>query len=78
MFWKRHKSINDLTNNDGSIYTYDELKATYSVTINFLQYSGLVRSILAWKKTLYLANIRYKDVNIPFSIQIYLKGKKEA
>ena len=45
------KFTNDLTNNDGRIYTYDELKATYNVTINFLQYSGLVRSILAWKKT---------------------------
>ena len=69
--------INDLTNNDGSIYTYDELKATYIVTINFLQYSGLVRSILAWEKTLNLANIRHKEVNpiIPFSIQIYLKSK---
>ena len=44
------KFINDLTKNDGSIYTYDKLKATYNVTFNFLQYSGLVRSILAWKK----------------------------
>ena len=74
------KFINDLTNNDGSIYTYDELKATYNVTINFLQYSGLIRSILAWKKTLTLANIRHKEVNpiIPFSVQIYLKSKKGA
>ena len=74
------KFINDLTNIDGSIYTYDELKATYNVTINFLQYSGLVRSILAWKKTLNLANIRHKEVNpiIPFLIQIYLKSKKGA
>ena len=69
------KIINDLTKNDGSIYTYDELKATYIVTINFPQYSGLIRSILAWKKTLNLANIWHKEVNpiIPFSIQIYLK-----
>ena len=74
------KFINDLTNNDGSFYTYDELKATYNVTINFLQYSGLIRSILAWKKTLNLANIRHKEVNpiIPFSVQIYLKSKKGA
>ena len=70
--------INDLTNNDGSIYTYDELKATtYNVTINFLQYSGLVRSILAWKKTLNLANIEVNPI-IQFSIQIYLKSKKGA
>ena len=74
------KFINDLTNNDGSIYTYDELKTTYNVTINFLQYSCLIRSILAWKKTLNLANIRYKEVNpiIPFSVQIYLNSKKGA
>ena len=74
------KFINDLTNNDGSFYTYDELKATYNVTINFLQYSGLIRSILAWKKTLNLANIRHKEVNpiIPFPVQIYLKSKKGA
>ena len=61
------KFINDLTNNDGSIYTYDELKATYNVTINFLQYSGLIRSILAWKNPI-----------IPFSVQIYLKSKKRS
>ena len=68
--------INDLTNNDRSIYTYDELKATYNVKINFLQCSGLVRSILAWKKTLNLTNIRHKEVNpiILFSIQIYLNS----
>ena len=48
--------------------------------INFLHYSGLVRSFLAWKKTFNPANIRHKEVNpiIPFSIQIYLKSKKEA
>ena len=74
------KFINHLTSNDCSIYPYDELKATYNVVINFLQYSGLVRSILAWKKTLNLANIQHKEVNpiIPFSIQIYLKSKKGA
>ena len=73
------KFINDLTNNDGSIYTYDELKASYNVTINFLEFSGLIRSILAWEKTLNLANIRHKQINpiIPFSIQIYLKNIKE-
>ena len=79
-FEKDFKFINDLTNNDGSIYTYDQLKATYNVTINFLQYSGLVKAILDWKKTLNLANIRQKEVNtiIPFSIQIYIKSKKGA
>ena len=48
-------------------------------TIN-LQYSGHVRSILVWKKTLNLANIRHIEVNsiIPFSIQIYLKSEKGA
>ena len=59
------KFINDLTNNDGSIYTYDELKTIYNVTINVLQYSGLVRPILAWKKPLNLANIRHNEAN-PF------------
>ena len=48
------KFINDLTNNDGSFYTYDKLKAIYKVTINFLQYLGLVRSILAWKTRQFL------------------------
>ena len=74
------KFINDLTNNDGSIYTFEELKATYNLTIDFLQYSGLIRSILAWEKTLNLANIRHKEINpiIPFSIQIYLRNKKGA
>ena len=41
------KFINDPTNSDGSIYTYDELKAIYNVMINFLQYIGLIRLILA-------------------------------
>ena len=74
------KFVNDLTNNDGSIYTYDELKAKYNVKINFLQYSGLVRSILSWKKTLNLANIWHNEVYpiIPFSIQIYLTSKTGA
>ena len=73
--------INDLTNNDDSSYTYGELKATYyNVTINFLQYSGLVKSIIAWKKILNLANIRHKEVNpiLPFPFQIYLKSKNGA
>ena len=39
-FEKCIKYINDLTNNDGSFYTYDELKLTYNVTNNFLQYSS--------------------------------------
>ena len=74
------KFINDLTNNDGSICTFDALKATYNVMINFLHYSGLVRSILVWKKTLNLAIIWHKVVNpfIPFSIQIYLISKRGA
>ena len=36
-FEKGIKFINDL---DGSFYTYDELKLTFNVTINFLQYSS--------------------------------------
>ena len=74
------KFINDLTNNDGSFYTYDELKAIYNVTINFLQYSGLIRTIIVWKKTFNLVNIQHKEINpiIPFSIQIYLKNKKRS
>ena len=44
------KYISDITKDDGNIYTYDELKTTYSVNINFLQYSGLIRSVLDWKK----------------------------
>ena len=37
------KFINDITKENGNIYTYDELKATYNVNINFLQYSGTVK-----------------------------------
>ena len=42
------KFSNTLTNNDGSINTYDELKATYNVTINFLTIfrSGKINSCL--------------------------------
>ena len=46
------KYINDITKEDGSIYTYGELKTTYNVNINFLQYSGLIWSVLDWKKKL--------------------------
>ena len=44
------KFIHELTNDDSSRYTYDELKALFYVTINFLQYSGLVRSILTFEE----------------------------
>ena len=46
------KYIHGITKEDGNIYTYDELKTTYNVNINFLQYSGLIRSVLDWKKKL--------------------------
>ena len=72
------KYINDITKEDGNIYTYDELKITYNVSINFLQYSGPVWSVQDWKKTLNLQNIRNKEVNpvLPFPLQVYLKSKK--
>ena len=69
--------INDLTNNDDRSYTYGELKATYyNFSINFLQYSGLVKSIIAWKKILNLANIRHIEVNPIFTISIPNISKK--
>lgn len=72
------KYINDITKEDGNIYTYFELKRIYNVNINFLQYSGLVRSILDWKKTLNLENIKNKVANpvLPFPVQVYLKSQK--
>lgn len=72
------KYINDITKEDGNIYTYLELKRTYDVNINFLQYSGLVRSIQDWKKTLNLENIKTKVANpvLPFPVQVYLKSHK--
>ena len=72
------KYINDITKEDGNIYTYDELKTTYNVNINFLQYSGLTRSVLDWKKKLKLEDIRNKLANpiLPFPVQVYLKSKK--
>ena len=44
------KFINDITKENGSMYTYDELNTTYNVNINFLQYTGLVKSIIEWRK----------------------------
>ena len=58
------KYINDITK-DGNIYTYDELKTTYNVNINFLQYSDLIRSVLDWKKNIKLEDIKTKLAN-PF------------
>ena len=72
------KYINDITEEDGNIYTNDELKNTYNVNINFLQYSGLIRSVLDWKKKLKLEDVRNKLANpiLPFPVQVYLKSKK--
>ena len=72
------KYINDITKEDGNIYTYDELKTTYNVNINFLQYSSLIRSVLDWKKKLKLEDIRNKLANpiLQFPVQVYLKSKK--
>ena len=69
--------INDITKEDGNIYTYDELKTTYNVNI-FLQYSGLIRSVLDWKKKIKLEDIRNNLANLilPFPVQVYLKSKK--
>ena len=45
------KYINDITKENGSLYTFDKLTITmYYVNINFLKYSGIVKSILDWKK----------------------------
>ena len=67
------KYINDITKEGGNIYTYDKLKTTYNVNINFLQYSGLIRSVLDWKKKLKLEDIRNKLAYpiLPFPVQVY-------
>ena len=57
------KFINDITKENGSIYTYDELKATYNVNINFLQYSGMVKSVLDCKKKINLVGTKTKMTN---------------
>ena len=44
--------INDIIKENGNIFSYEELKRTYNINIIFLQYSGLVKSILDWKKKL--------------------------
>ena len=45
------KDVNDITKEDGNIYTYDELKTTYNVNINLLQYSGLIGLSLTGRKS---------------------------
>ena len=47
------------------------------ININFLKYSGLVRSVQDWKKTLNLNNTKYKVETpiLPFAFKIYLKSK---
>ena len=42
----------------------------------FLQYSGLIRSVLDWKKKLKLEDIRNKLANPILPVQVYLKSKK--
>ena len=71
--------INDIIKDDGNMFSYEELKRAYNVNINFLQYNGLVRSILDWKKKLNIENIKKKvenPMNIPFGFKIYIKSKK--
>ena len=70
--------INDIIKQDGNFFTYEELKRTYNVNINFLQYSGLVRSATDWKKKLNLENMKNKAESpiLPFAFKIYLKSKK--
>lgn len=72
------KYTNVITKEDGHVYTYDELNTTYNVIIKVLQYSGMVRSVMDWKKTLNLENVRNKVANpvLPFPLQVYLKNKK--
>ena len=74
------KFINDITKENGSMYTYDELKITYNVNINFLQYTGLVKSIIEWRKKIKLEDITNSATNpiLPLTIQIYLKNTKGA
>ena len=55
--------INDITKENGNIYTYDELTATYNVNINSLQYSGMVKSVLDWKKKINLVSTKNKKTN---------------
>ena len=64
---------------DGNLLTSDELKQAYNnININFLQYSGLVRSVQDWKKTLNLNDAKYKVETpiLPFAFKIYLKSIK--
>ena len=72
------KFINDITKENVSMYTYDELKATYNVKINFLQYTGLVKSIIEWRKKIKLEAITNSATNpiLPLTIQIYFKKYK--
>ena len=60
----------------GNIYTYDELKATYNVNINFLQYSGMVKSVLDWKKKLNLVSTKNKMTNPILPLLLQIKNKK--
>ena len=70
--------INDIIKENGNIFSYEELKRTYNININFLQYSGLVKSILDWKKKLNLENMKNKAETpiVPFGFKIYIKSKK--
>ena len=60
----------------GNIYTYDELKATYNVNINFLQYSVMVKSVLDWKKKINLVSTKNKMTNPILPLLLQIKNKK--
>ena len=61
-----------------TFFLYEELKRTYNININFLQYSGFVKSILDWKKKLNLENMKKNKAEtiVPFGFKIYIKSKK--
>ena len=59
--------INDILNENGSIYTLIELQENLKIKINFLQYLGLTASLNTFKSTIPNVNI-IKKPNIPCKV----------
>jgi hypothetical protein len=69
--------INDLLNNNGDVYSFDEFNAIYDIKTNFVTYNGLRRAITKYIKSLgQCINQKLCSPLLPFNIfHLHLNNK---
>ena len=69
--------INDIVKNNGNIYTEKELKDTFNIKTNFLEYQSVIRPIKQYIKSKHLIlNQKLQSPFIPNNIEPIIKSKK--